>query len=440
MNNERNRNKAGTIGSKWSLLFALTALTCSVGAAAAADFNLRADTTQATMPDGRVVPLWGFALDSAPGAGDGTVTVPGPELRIDPRDPFLRIRLENRLPVPVSLVIPGQAIPETYKIRGPFAQTQVNPLRNTDGRVRSFSAEVEPGSFLYFVWHDPKPGTFLYQSGSHPAVQVQMGLYGALRIDAARTSAPEAYPGHAYDREVFLVVSELDPFLHDSVSLGEYGAGKQRSSTVDYHPMYFLVNGKPFGPGRRPIAAGDPGGRLLLRLVNAGIDDHVLMFPGLSLSWRAEDGELYPWPKAVSAVMLPAGKTADVWTSLPDSGYFPVWDRRLSLTNGPRAQGGMLVYLQAGLARVPLALEKTGTGSGTLRVASLPGGPACRDACTEVYLYGTTLTLVAEPDNNSVFTGWSGIEPDPGTDTTITVTLNAATALSARFDPKGEVE
>ena len=36
------------------------------------------------------------------------------------------------------------------------------------------------------------PGTYLYQSGSHPAVQVQMGLYGGVTSDAA---AGEVYSG-----------------------------------------------------------------------------------------------------------------------------------------------------------------------------------------------------------------------------------------------------
>jgi hypothetical protein len=50
----------------------------------AVEYFLRADVTTKTMPDGNVIPMWGFALDSAFGALDGNVTVPGPLLTVPP--------------------------------------------------------------------------------------------------------------------------------------------------------------------------------------------------------------------------------------------------------------------------------------------------------------------------------------------------------------------
>ena len=41
------------------------------------------------------------------------------------------------------------------------------------------------------------PGTYLYHSGTHPAVQVQMGLYGALTknaVDGGGGETPQQYP------------------------------------------------------------------------------------------------------------------------------------------------------------------------------------------------------------------------------------------------------
>ena len=36
-----------------------------------------------------------------------------------------------------------------------------------------------------YSWTNMKPGTYLYQSGTHPQVQVQMGLYGGVKKDFA---------------------------------------------------------------------------------------------------------------------------------------------------------------------------------------------------------------------------------------------------------------
>ncbi len=52
------------------------------------------------------------------------------------------------------------------------------------------------------------PGTYLYQSGSHPAKQVQMGLYGGVTNDAA---VGQAYAGVPYNNEISLLYSEIDP-------------------------------------------------------------------------------------------------------------------------------------------------------------------------------------------------------------------------------------
>ena len=87
--------------------------------AMAVTYNLRADRTTITMPDGQVVPVWGFANDTA-GPGTGIVTVPGPQLNVTAGDTLI-INLVNNLPVPVSLVIPGQR----------SSQCECRPLRPT---------------------------------------------------------------------------------------------------------------------------------------------------------------------------------------------------------------------------------------------------------------------------------------------------------------------
>ena len=53
-----------------------------------------------------------------------------------------------------------------------------------------------------------------------------------------------------------------------------------------------------------------------------------------------------------------------------------------------------------------LTVSKTGTGKGT--VTSTPTGINCGTDCSEMYDFGTDITLTADPADNSVFIGWSG--------------------------------
>ena len=112
---------------------------------------------------------------------------------------------------------------------------------NYPDRVRSFAAEAAPGGgTAHYTWPNLRGGTYLYQSGTQPQVQVQMGLYGACTKDYA---AGQAYSGVPYTTDVMLLYSEVDPALHAAVVGGNYGPGKPVTSTMEYEPKYFLVNG-----------------------------------------------------------------------------------------------------------------------------------------------------------------------------------------------------
>jgi FtsP/CotA-like multicopper oxidase with cupredoxin domain len=221
------------------------------------------------MPDGATVPMWGYALepDNDFTTLNGSVTVPGPVLTIPPGDGTLTIHLRNNgLPEPVSIVIPGQiADMEPFKL----PDTHVPP-RN---RVHSFTAQTAPNSEHIYTWTNLKPGTYLYHSGTHPQIQVQMGLYGGIKHDAvaATGSTPaEAYTGVPFDAEAMLLYSEIDPALHTAVAGGTYGTPAY-PSTINYAPKYFLVNGKPHEAGDPALPAGAVGQRTLIRFLNAGL-------------------------------------------------------------------------------------------------------------------------------------------------------------------------
>lgn len=294
--------------------------------------NLRAEATTKTMPDGRVVPMWGYALDSEFGAGDGTVTVPGPELKIPTGTRKLVINVDNNLPVPTSVVISSQSVAAT-------------PVRLPNGRVSSFTHETPPGNTtpVSYEWDNPRPGTYLYMSGTHPAVQVQMGLYGALLQDS---DVNTAYFGHLYDTEMVLLYSEVDPTLHDAVAADDYGPGKSVTSTIGYLPEYFLVNGEPYSQASPSISAGSEGQRCLIRFVNAGLLTHAPLLNGMYMQVLAEDGYAYPYPKQCYSLMLHAGKTRDAIVTLGKPGTYTLFDRRLYLRNGAESPGGMIVHLE----------------------------------------------------------------------------------------------
>lgn len=303
-------------------------------APAAVVYTLRADTATLTMPDtGEMVTMWGFAL------GSNAVSVPGPTLVVPPGETTLQINLTNNLSIPVSIVIHGLA-------------TAMSPTW-IGGRVRSFTAETAPGASATYTWTNVKPGTYLYQSGTNPAVQVQMGLYGAVKKDY---SAKQAYtsPGTAYDSEAILFFSEIDPAFHAVVAAGQYGT--LVTSTIDYQPQYFLINGRPYTTGAAPVALGT--GRSLLRFLNAGLQTHVPLLQGSYLKIYAEDGNLYPYAREQYSLILPAGKTMDAIIQVTAIGTIPLYDRRLFLTNSNKPGGGMLTNLQFGsLLYFPLILK-----------------------------------------------------------------------------------
>lgn len=313
------------------------ALTGTTGAAERV-YDLFAGSRTLTLPDGAVVTQWGYGLTPA------TIAVPGPALIVDPGE-SLRINLTNNLPVPVSVIIPGQAMPS---VGGAPSQ----PARNADGRIRSFTQETAPGATASYVWPSLKPGTYLYHSGTHPSVQVRMGLYGAVKRDAV---AGSIYDGQPYDQEVTLVYGEIDPAFNARIDATVAGGGTP-SATVDYAPRYFLVNGKTFDPAD-PIVTVPVGTRTLLRLLNAGLETHAPMLLGSRALAIAEDGNLYPHPRDHYALALPAGKTLDAIVQPAAAGKIAILDRRLFLASGghtpsggtpiaPGGAGGLLTYIE----------------------------------------------------------------------------------------------
>jgi cysteine-rich repeat protein len=92
------------------------------------------------------------------------------------------------------------------------------------------------------------------------------------------------------------------------------------------------------------------------------------------------------------------------------------------------------VDAQFGLNTFTLTVTKSGTGTGT--VTSATAGIDCGTDCDESYLANTPVTLIANPDSTSTFTGWSGSGITcPGTGN-CTVAMSAARNVTATFTIK----
>jgi len=299
------------------------------GAASAQDVYLRAQpyTKTITIPnaDPVDVDMWGFA-DCGTDDTFTTCTLDtnaaGPQINVDigDGDPDLTIHLSNTLPVPVSIVMPGQ-----------FGGGDPNKPLDLSGRPRMTSMTHEAsanGGTADYQWTNMKTGTYLYHSGSYPSIQVPMGLYGAVTV----VNGTVAYAGVTpADTETVILLSEVDPVQNarvvasgltapteQCVPMADYkvNATAGYPCTIDYNPIYFLVNGTN-APATQ-VTDGTAEQTVLIRFLNAGLRTHTPAFAGVELSLIAEDGNLYPgMPRKQASALLTAGKTMDALVTAP---------------------------------------------------------------------------------------------------------------------------
>lgn len=258
-------------------------------------FNFTARAAQLSTGEGGSVRFWGFQDDDDKD-GDGLVTpqYPGPTLILN-EGQTVKINLTNELPMPVSIVVPGHPVLATAKA----APTKQGLM----------TLEVRPGGKASYQFRASDPGTFYYQSGTRPELQIEMGLIGAIvvRPTGYSASAPKAY-GHTdsrYEREFLFFISEMDSRIHHIVEHEGVGALKQEDYLNNYFANYWFVNGRtapdtlfpdnvswlptqPYGA----IAFMHPGDRVLQRIIGAGRDMHPFHPHGSHSRVIARDGSL----------------------------------------------------------------------------------------------------------------------------------------------------
>lgn len=266
------------------LLFAATPVWAAIQGVEATAFNFTAKTGYITAADGSSLFFWGYANDN----GSGVVQYPGPTMIVTEGVP-VTVTLTNNLSEPTSIIFPGQQVTATGGAPG-LLTNEAPPDRLTT---------------VTYTFTPTEPGTYMFHSGSHSDLQIEMGLIGALVVRPSNydPANPTAYGDarSAYDHEYLFLLSEMDPAIHDLV---EYGLMSQvRTST--FWPVLWFINGRgapdTMGYNCDPTLPTQPynimprmlpGQRMLLRLIGGGRDMHPFHTHGNNFDLIARDGRL----------------------------------------------------------------------------------------------------------------------------------------------------
>lgn len=248
-------------------------------------FNLTAKEGRVITGDGNSIYSWGYAN------GDGPMQYPGVTMIVE-QGALVTVNLTNQLPVPVSIVLPGQQ--------------DVSAVGGLPGILAN---EARPGETVSYRFVASNPGTYIYHSGTRPELQVEMGLVGALIVRPAgfNVASPAAYahPETAYDREVLFLLTEMDSRIHDTVELHGIDALANTDFLTRYFPNYWFINGRNAPDTMAAAFVGwlpnqpynsmpvmQPGERLLMRVISGGRDLHPFHHHGNHARVIAKDGRL----------------------------------------------------------------------------------------------------------------------------------------------------
>ena len=287
-------------------------------AMAAVAFALCAKTGTATMPDGVTLTTWGFATKpDGVDCSDASVVAgaPGPVLDVAAGSD-VTVTVTNTLAEPVSFEIPQLSVDQTD--------------------------EVAAGATGTYTFKASRAGTFLYDSPSNAGRQQGMGLFGALVVRPATVGQAYDDASTAYAAEQVLVLSEFDPGLN---------ADPDGYDLEKWNPQYWLINGKAY-PDTAHIDAAQ-GTKLLLRYVNAGLDQNTMTMLGMRATLIARDGWPLGDPFGVIAETVASGQTVDELASVPAGSAgssLALYNRQLHLSNGVlgapgHSPGGMLTFV-----------------------------------------------------------------------------------------------
>jgi hypothetical protein len=346
------------------------------------------------------VPIWGYATSATAAA-----QVPGPTL-VAVQGESVTVVLHNALPATAtgasSLSFPSQAL----------APDRVG---------------AAPGGTKSYTFTAAQPGTSLYQAGfaGNGPVQTAMGLVGALVVRPSACAACIYDAASAFDYEAVMVVTEVDPALNTSANPANF---EMRA----FDPKYRLFNGAGH-PNIDQIGV-QPGKKIALRWVNAGLLDHSLGLLGLHQTVLGLDARPLKYAYRAVAETVPAGASQDSLVTVPSTAThgtrFAVYDAAqrldnsgLLLSDGTIGFGGALTFI---------AIDTQGPVTSAVSVVPTPTnglGGATLSASISDTTSGGSLIAAAEYSIDTVAAPGSGT-PMSGsfTSTSVAVTANISAA------------
>ncbi len=210
-------------------------------------FNLTTKTGYILTPDANSIYMWGYAV------GDSPFQYPSPVLCVTEGSTVMVV-LNNTLPTPVSIIFPGQ---ENVMADGALTQPQFD----AGGALTSLTNAAPTGGSVTYSFVATHPGTFIYESGTTPGIQVPMGLFGVLVVrpmageyfvydDATLPQTSEFnhgwtdQMGNFITGEQLILQSEIDPYLNQAVERWADQGQPFNYDLRNYHPRYWMLNGR----------------------------------------------------------------------------------------------------------------------------------------------------------------------------------------------------
>jgi hypothetical protein len=276
----------------WASFLAATTLALLPSAARATilgetgnTFHLCAQPNVISTGDGDSMFMWLYARGV-----NGRPQYPGPTILMTEGDE-ITITLTSVLPVPTSLIFPGLTVTESG------GAPSSSPLVSRETLVTETDCTRNPRKTVTYHVTASAPGTYLYQSGSRPDLQVEMGLAGTIIVrpsGCGPTQCDRAYGDAStrYDREYLLFLTDADPLIHQHVAfvtgtLAERQAAIAAIDLTRRRAVDWFINGRNFPDTVTDANAAwlptqpynalpqmHPGERVLMRMVSAGADPH----------------------------------------------------------------------------------------------------------------------------------------------------------------------
>jgi FtsP/CotA-like multicopper oxidase with cupredoxin domain len=216
-------------------------------------FNLVTDSDYINLADGNTAYMYGYKLVGT------AFQHPSPVLCVK-QGQTVTITLTNTLPRDVSISFPGQ---HDVLANGAPASPQFSTPGDPSTLTSLTNVATAGGGTVTYSFVADHPGTFLYESGTDPDVQVRLGLFGALIVrptgagfgdDFAYNRADSRFSTVANspaadlnnDEEFLVLLSEIDPYLNQAIENKDLHGISSNYSLDNYRPRYWLINGRGF--------------------------------------------------------------------------------------------------------------------------------------------------------------------------------------------------